>query len=117
MPFERPPGAAARRALEHIDRALAARPKKDGNAFSEAVACLCEVRQALIRWTGGPEASPKVRGELERLNAVISVLIAGHFPLGFIPWEEIEKSRDWVAGLVDAISPGEAATARSAAPA
>ena len=32
--------------------------------------------------------------------AVISVVLGVHFPLGDIPWDELEKGRAWLADLV-----------------
>jgi len=83
-------------ALEAMDRLLAKRPQKEDHAFSEATRCLCALRDELIRRQSGADASPEERGQLERLNAVISVVVGGHFPLESIPWDEIEKARSWI---------------------
>ncbi|MDJ0391254.1 hypothetical protein QMO56_24380 [Roseomonas sp. E05] len=83
-------------ALEAMDRLLAKRPQKEGHAFSEATRCLCALRDELIRRQSEAGASSGERERLERLNAVISVLVGGHFPLGSIPWDEIEKARAWI---------------------
>jgi hypothetical protein len=86
-------------ALAAMDRILAKRPEKDGHDISEAISCLCEFRNQLICNQGEADASPQERGRLERLNAVISVVMGGHFPLGSIPWDEIEHGRAWLADL------------------
>jgi hypothetical protein len=33
------------------------------------------------------------------LNGIISMVLAGHFPLGEVPWEELELARSWLAAL------------------
>jgi hypothetical protein len=84
-------------ALAALDRALAARPHGDGDAFSEATRHLCVVRDRLAQ---ARVTTPETRWRLERINAVISVVLAGHFPLGAVPWGELEKARDWLAEIV-----------------
>ena len=37
---------------------------------------------------------------LEGANAVLSVIVGGHFPLGDIPWGHIEEARKRLAGLL-----------------
>jgi hypothetical protein len=39
------------------------------------------------------------------LNGVISVVLAGNFPLGDVPWGELDKARDWLRDLVEAVEP------------
>ncbi len=92
-----PAGAA----LEALDRALAARPRADGHAFSEAAHQLCLLRDGLAARLrdGGGDADGRRR--LAHVNGVISVVLAGHFPLGDVPWPELEKARAWLVGLVD----------------
>jgi hypothetical protein len=87
-------------ALAALDRALAARPEIDGHAFSAATEALARLRERLIgelRSAPDPDAA---RRRLERVNAVISLVLAGHFPLGGVPWEEIGRARAWLAELV-----------------
>lgn len=84
--------------LACIDRVLAARPKKDGHALTEATAALCDYRDELISQArcGGADE----RRQLEHLNAVLSMVAAVHFPLGNVPWDELAKARGWLAGLL-----------------
>ncbi len=83
-------------ALAALDRALSHKPRRDGEAFSEATEHLCRMRDALIasRRDGVGDR------QLERLNAVISSALAGHFPLGNTPWPEVEKAREDLRGLL-----------------
>jgi glutathione S-transferase len=90
-------GAAA---LAELDKALAARPHADGDAFSAASRHLCVLRARLTRHQRGQGATPESRRRIEHLNAVISVVLAGHFPLGAVPWDELEKARSWLADLL-----------------
>ncbi len=88
---------AGREALEALDRALAQEPKRDGEAFTAASEQLCRMRDVMIaeRRAGGGDAS-----RLERLNAVISSALAGHFPLGPTPWPEVKTARDELQALL-----------------
>ncbi|MGU3537672.1 hypothetical protein [Methylobacterium sp. A54F] len=96
-------GTPGRRALAALDRALAGRPGKDDDAFSEATLCLGAFRDALIRRRRGD--AQQGGDALEHLNAVLSVVLAGHFPLGAVPWGEIEAARAWLAALTETLEP------------
>ena len=82
--------ASGHLALEALDRALTHRPDRDGDAFSDATEQLCRFRDVMIADTReGEEAH---RAHLGRLNAIISAVLAGHFPLGKTPWPEVETA-------------------------
>ncbi len=85
-----------REALAALDAALAQRPRKDHASLSRATTCLCAFRDDLIAEGRGGRPSPDVT----RLNAIISVVLAGHFPLGSVPWDELVLARGWLADLV-----------------
>ena len=70
-------------------RSLAAEPEPDKALFSQCVRQLSAFRDSLI-------ASGE-RAGLGHVNAVISLVMAGHFPLGPVPWEELRKARGWLA--------------------
>jgi len=84
-----------------LDLLLAERPEKVGNDFSDAVRRLVAWREHLVlRWRNtGAEGD---RMCLERVNAAISVLVGGQFPLGPVPWSHIERARQDMAALADA---------------
>jgi len=84
-------------ALQALDQALAAKPKKDGHAFAQTTEHLCTMRDILI---GEHRERARDDNALERLNAIISTSLAGHFPLGNIPWPEIEHARSTLEKLV-----------------
>lgn len=85
-------------ALAALDRALAAKPKKDGPAFTATTEHLCTMRDRMIAALRGDFGADDSR--LQRLNAIISTSLAGHFPLGNIPWPEIEHARGALAELI-----------------
>lgn len=82
-------------ALRHVDRALADRPKRDGATLKAALQALARFRDAVIARHRG-EGGARWRPALERINAVISVVMAIQFPIGEIRWAELEKARDWL---------------------
>ncbi len=83
-------------ALAALDQALAAKPDPDYAAFSAAAHHLAALRGGLaakVRDAGGS------RRDLDHVNAVMSIVLAGHFPLGAIPWPELDKARAWLAAV------------------
>ena len=83
---------AGKAALRAIDKLLADRPRKVGHDFSEATRCLTAYRdQAIAAWRDSGHQADFDR--LGAANAVLSVVIGGHFPLGDVPWGHIEKAR------------------------
>jgi hypothetical protein len=91
-------------ALAAIDRALEHRPEKDGHDFAEAAQHLAQLRDAMVARYRDAPPPPAARERLARLNAVLSVVLGGHFPLGSIPWHEIQLARGWLAELVGEIA-------------
>ena len=79
-------------ALGKIDQALAARPRTDADALTEATQLLCAHRQ---QWADADGRSAR----LETLNSVISVVLAAHYPMGGTPWAQLESARGWLAEL------------------
>ncbi len=97
--------APGRKALEHIDQVLAERPKKNDHVLSQATMCLSEFRDGLVAELRRVGITPAQRKQLDHVNAVITVVLGIHFPLGEIPWLELEKARDWLAEVVEADEP------------
>ncbi|HSU05691.1 MAG TPA: hypothetical protein VLI93_08970, partial [Acetobacteraceae bacterium] len=90
---------AGKQALRLIDQLLTERPQKVGHDFSEAVRCLSAYRDALAEiWRGS--GADVDRDRLARVNAVLSVIMGGHFPLGGVPWGHIEKARQQLADVI-----------------
>ena len=84
-------------ALAALDRALAHRPDRDGEAFAEATQHLCRMRDLLI---AERRAGQRSEPHLSRLNAVISSAQAGHFPLGATPWPVVETAQSALRAIV-----------------
>ena len=84
----------AQRAVELLDKLLAERPEKPGSEFSEATRCLTEYRDELI---GQYRAGTLPRARLDVINAVLSIVVSAHFPLGPVPWEKLQMARRQLA--------------------
>ena len=73
---------------------------KVGLDFSAATRCLAAWRGVLAqRWRHS--AAEADRLSLERVNAAISVILGGQFPLDHVPWQEIERVRQDLGELAD----------------
>jgi hypothetical protein len=90
---------AGREALEQIRKVLAERPKRDGHALTAAVQALTEYRDHYVE-RHRREGGSRYRATLERINAVVSVVLGAEFPLGEVPWGELEKARDWLNDIL-----------------
>jgi hypothetical protein len=102
-------GAAA---LAALDRALDDRPDKIYDDLSQAMRVLVRLRNQLIaeRRSSGQRAGPTPRGgaargpqtddRLERVNAILSVVSGGEYPLQGVRRERIEQARDALAQLL-----------------
>ena len=92
------PGRAA---LAHSARVLAGRPHKDDDELTYATQCLAAFRKELIAAQARDDADDADVERLSHLNAIISVVMAMHFPIGGPPWDEFEKAQAWLQTLVD----------------
>jgi hypothetical protein len=86
--------------LAEIDKALAAKPRKDDTALAQATTALCTLRDAMIERHRARPLTGDDRTRLLHLNAVISTVLAVHFPLGEVQWGELEKARGWLGDLL-----------------
>ena len=89
-----------RKALGHVARILEQKPRKDDHELSFLTQCLAEFREELIERNRSQAPSHEARGCLMHLNAVVSVVMGMHFPLGQPPWEEFAKAQGWLETLV-----------------
>ena len=89
----------ARAALTELDKVLTSKPHVEGHTMSVAASELSLLRDEMAARQRqiGPTADSRRR--LEHVNAVISVVLAGHFPIGEVPWPELRRARDWLAAL------------------
>ncbi len=106
---ERPEPDPGRRALEAFDRVLGEKPdggatKRDreqlGNDFSETTRLMCGYRDILIQAQRREGVTPESQARLQRVNSVLSTVLGGHFPLGDIPWKQVQAARDEFARLL-----------------
>lgn len=86
-------------ALRSIDKVLSEKPDRVGHDFSEATRYLSAYRDELVS-TFRRTSAEADRKRLEQVNSVISVIVGGHYPLGPVPWPEIEKARALLAKAV-----------------
>ncbi len=94
-------GTPGQTALALIDQVLAERPVKNDHALSHATASLAAFRDRLVVERRRGSFGPAQAKQLDHVNAVITIVLGTHFPLGDVPWHELEKARGWLAGVVD----------------
>lgn len=104
-----PEHTPGRKALAHVARVLEQKPKKDDHELSYLSQCLSEFREELIERKKSEASTHEGRECLMHLNAVISVVMGMHFPLGHPPWDEFEKTKGWLETLVERVEGLEAA--------
>jgi hypothetical protein len=68
--------------------------------LSLATQCLCAFRNHVIEQHREAGASREISERLVLLNSVLSVVLGCHFPLGHVPWHELELARSWLRDLV-----------------
>ncbi len=92
-----------RKALRHFARVLEQKPGKDDLELSYLTQCLAPFRQELIERNKDGARSHEARECLMHLNAIVSVVMGMHFPIGQPPWGEFEKAQDWLKTLVERV--------------
>ncbi len=101
-----PQSSPGHQALALIDTALRDQPHKNDHVLSQATMQLAQFRDGLTakRREGGLGAHEQK--QLAHVNAVITIVLGIHFPLGEVPWEELEKARGWLDEVVREDEPG-----------
>jgi hypothetical protein len=85
------------KALAALDRALDDRPEKTYGDIAEAVRCVVALRDRLIaEQRGGAD----IRAELGRVNAVLSHIVGGEYPLEGVRRDRIKKAREELAATL-----------------
>lgn len=92
--------------LAHLDKLLADRPHRIGHDFSEATRCLTALREQVVEKLRAGDTSPETTGRLARLNAVLSVVVGTHYPVGAPKWPHLQRARDSFAELASELSAG-----------
>ena len=90
---------AGREALARIDAALADRPRRDDQTLKAAIQALAAFRDRYIT-RHRREGGTRWRADLERVNAILSVVMAAEFPIGDVSWDELVKARGWLADVL-----------------
>jgi len=94
-----PDASGGGRALTLIDQVLAKRPDKDDAALATCARELCVYRDALILNQRAAPTDLDANQRLAHVNAVIATVLAVHFPLDAVPWDELAKARAWLAAV------------------
>ena len=89
-------GNDAAEALRYLDDILAAEPRADQHLFSCCIQALTRLRDGLA---DAQAREGGTRPSLQHVNAIISVVMAGQFPLGKLPWQELHTARSWLAAV------------------
>jgi hypothetical protein len=105
---------SGRRALTVLDRALGQPPERMADDLPEAVRTLARLRNRLIDQRRADPDSPEVAERLDRVNAILSVVAGGEYPIVGIRRERIVDARDALAGLVEDLASGSRASRRPA---
>ncbi len=85
--------------LEALDRAIGARPRRDGQAFTDATKPMCAYRDELRRLVRVAPDDLVARRRLKAANLAVTLMLAGHFPLGDMPWDQIGSLRDHLQAM------------------
>ena len=92
-------GRSAVESLRLLDKLLAERPEPVGQDFTAATRWIAVYRDELIAsWRRTGDALDRQR--LGQVNAVLSAVVGGHYPLTATPWEAIRKARDQLALVI-----------------
>ncbi|MDX7950213.1 hypothetical protein P7D22_03345 [Lichenihabitans sp. Uapishka_5] len=95
-----PLNESGRKALTHLDAALAKQPEKDGHLLSATLTGLGVFRDGIIA-SHRETPTDLSRLVLDRVNGVISATMAVQYPLGEVPWASLAQARGTLVGLLD----------------
>jgi len=82
-----------------MDQVLGKRPDKDDVALAACAQELCVYRDALIVRQRAAPPNAEARLRLSHVNAVLATVLAVHFPIDAVPWDELEKAKAWLADV------------------
>jgi hypothetical protein len=81
-------------AVAKLEYLLRNHPAEMAEELSDAVRCVVALRDSMIEHRDRAGATPAQDAQLQKVNAVISTIVAGEFPLMGIRWKRIEGARD-----------------------
>jgi hypothetical protein len=87
-------GDECREAIAALDQLLAQHPGNPEAELIDATASLVRLRDRLIAMSREAPLPDGARDQLRHTNAVMSVLMAGHYPIEGIRWDCIKQARD-----------------------
>ncbi|MGQ9365760.1 hypothetical protein [Azospirillum sp. ST 5-10] len=100
LPQDSPEHAHCRSALRQLDRVLSEKPDRLHDSLMEGLRCLVTMRDYLIARRRAGDESAGLAEDLHQVNAVLSVLQSGTFPMVGVRHERLEKARACLAGLL-----------------
>jgi hypothetical protein len=83
-----------RDAVAKLDHVLRSHPAEIAQELTDAVRCVVMLRDNMIERRDRGGRSPERDRRLGQVNAVISAIVAGEFPLMGVRWQRIEGARD-----------------------
>lgn len=81
-------------AVAKLDYLLRNHPAEMAEELSDAVRCVVALRDSMIEHRDRAGRSSEQDSQLQKVNAVISAIVAGEFPLIGVRWKRIEGARD-----------------------
>ena len=87
-------GSECRAAVSALDRLLEKHPQNLEGALVEATRCLVALRGRLTAMSREAPHDRTWCDQLAQVNAVLSVLMAGHYPIEGVRWDCIKQARD-----------------------
>ena len=87
--------ASCRMAAAALEHALQDQPDKIYNDLAEAVRCLVRLRDELI----AEQRAGASRGDLDRCNAILSMVIGSEYPLAGIRRDRVQQALQELSAL------------------
>ncbi|HET6466774.1 MAG TPA: hypothetical protein VFG43_00195 [Geminicoccaceae bacterium] len=88
-------------AVAALDRVIDERPAEEHEYLVEAVRCLNRLRDRMIERRRAGDTSRHLRDRLDRINAILSVVVGGQYPLVGVRWERVQHARDTLRQLLE----------------
>ncbi|MFZ3237151.1 MAG: hypothetical protein WA184_17500 [Stellaceae bacterium] len=88
------PCSHCREAVAKLDYLLRNHPAETADELTDAVRCSVALRDRMIERRRQGDHNPAHEQRLRQVNAVISAIVAGEFPLMGIRWQRIKGARD-----------------------
>lgn len=85
-------------AVAALDKVMGEHPDKTNDELSQASQCLSHLRDHLIE---EKRAGRRVDGRLNKVNAIISAVIASEYPLVGVRWDRIKMARGALVELLE----------------